>query len=55
MVPSVLQSAETHMKYCAKCATKFDWRRSDAVLKMTYCTGMCESADLLFDLAKATK
>lgn len=39
---------------CQKCGNRTDWRRSTALLKRTYCSAMCESADLGFDMKKAT-
>ena len=37
----------TVIRHCARCATPYDWRRSTSrSLRMTYCTFLCEAADL---------
>ena len=39
------------IKTCARCGLRYDWRNSStSSLKMTYCTSLCESADLGFTL-----
>lgn len=42
--------ADTPIRTCARCATAYDWTRSRAVLRMTYCGILCEVADLGFSL-----
>ena len=40
-----------HMKTCAHCNLRYDWRRSpSSSLKMTYCGSLCETADLGFTI-----
>lgn len=39
-----------HIKHCARCGIRYDWRRSPSALKMTYCGGMCEKGDLGFSM-----
>ncbi len=40
-----------HMKSCAHCGLRYDWRRSPSgSLKMTYCSSLCEKADLGFTI-----
>lgn len=43
------------IKHCDRCAIAYDWRRSTACLKMTYCGFMCESNALGFDLDRCTR
>ena len=39
--------SETHIRTCAHCGLRYDWRRSpSSSLKMTYCGSLCERADL---------
>ena len=46
-----LHSDPTHIRTCAHCGARYDWRRSaSAWLKMTYCGSLCESADLGFTI-----
>ena len=40
----------THIKGCARCGLRYDWRRSPSSLKMTYCGSLCEAADLGFTI-----
>lgn len=38
-----------NIKVCARCGVRYDWRKSaSSTLKMTYCSSLCESADLGF-------
>jgi hypothetical protein len=38
-----------HIKTCARCHLRYDWRRSPSTsLKMTYCGSLCERGDLGF-------
>jgi hypothetical protein len=37
-----------HIKVCARCALRYDWRKSPSSMKMTYCSSLCERADLGF-------
>jgi hypothetical protein len=39
-----------HIKTCANCELRYDWRRSPSGLKMTYCGSLCEAADLGFTI-----
>ena len=39
-----------HIKQCARCGLRYEWRRSPSSLKMTYCGSLCERADLGFTL-----
>ena len=40
-----------NIKVCARCGLRYDWRRSpSSTLKMTYCTSLCEKADLGFTI-----
>jgi len=40
-----------HIKVCARCGLRYDWRKSSSsTLKMTYCGSMCEHADLGFTI-----
>ncbi len=42
------------MVRCARCSVPYDWRKSPAVLRMTYCNDLCERADLGFSLDSVT-
>jgi len=38
-----------NIKICTRCGLRYDWRKSaSSLLKMTYCSSLCESADLGF-------
>ena len=37
-----------NIKVCARCGLRYDWRKSPGSLKMTYCSSLCEKADLGF-------
>ncbi|MBI5949790.1 MAG: hypothetical protein HY875_16765 [Chloroflexi bacterium] len=40
-----------NIKVCARCGLRYDWRKSpSSALKMTYCSSLCERADLGFTL-----
>lgn len=39
-----------HIKVCARCNLRYDWRKSPSSMKMTYCSSLCEKADLGFTL-----
>lgn len=39
-----------HIKVCARCSLRYDWRKSPSGMKMTYCSSLCEKADLGFTL-----
>ena len=46
-----LISTHEHIKDCAHCGLRYDWRRSpSSSLKMTYCGSLCEKADLGFTI-----
>jgi hypothetical protein len=39
----------SNIKVCKRCALRYDWRKSpSSSLKMTYCSSLCEQADLGF-------
>jgi endogenous inhibitor of DNA gyrase (YacG/DUF329 family) len=41
----------TNIKACQRCGLRYDWRKSpSSSLKMTYCSSLCEQADLGFTL-----
>jgi hypothetical protein len=45
-----------HIKVCARCGGRYDWRKSpSSTLKMTYCGSLCEKADLGFTLEALLK
>ncbi len=45
---------EVHIRICARCGSRYDWRRSpSSSLKMTYCGSLCETADLGFTIEAA--
>lgn len=45
-----------HMRTCARCGLRYDWRRSpSSSLKMTYCGSLCERADLGFTVEALLK
>jgi hypothetical protein len=45
-----------HIKVCARCGLRYDWRKSPSTaLKMTYCSSLCEKADLGFTLEALLK
>ncbi len=36
-----------NIRVCARCSLRYDWRKSPSTtLKMTYCSSLCEKADL---------
>ncbi len=40
-----------HIRVCARCGIRYDWRRSpSSSLKMTYCGSLCERAGLGFTI-----
>lgn len=39
-----------HIRQCARCNLRYDWRKSPSSMKMTYCSSLCERADLGFTL-----
>lgn len=45
-----------HIKVCARCGLRYDWRKSaSSTLKMTYCGSLCERADLGFTIDALVK
>ena len=43
--------SDEHIRTCAHCGLRYDWRRSpSSSLKMTYCGSLCERADLGFTI-----
>ncbi len=60
--PGATGMSLANIKVCARCGLRYDWRKSpSSSLKMTYCSSLCEKADLGFTLEallrheKATK
>lgn len=46
----------SHIRVCARCGSRYDWRKSPSTtLKMTYCSSLCERADLGFTLEALLK
>ena len=45
----------SHIKVCARCSLRYDWRKSPSTLKMTYCCSLCEAGDLGFTLEALLK
>jgi len=44
-----MTSRNVHIRECRRCGLPYDWRRSpSSYLKMTYCSTLCERADLGF-------
>ena len=42
---------QRHIRECQHCSMKYDWRKSpSSSLKMTYCSSLCERADLGFTI-----
>jgi len=37
-----------NIRVCARCGLRYDWRKSPSGMKMTYCSSLCEKADLGF-------
>lgn len=45
-----------NIKICARCGLRYDWRKSaSSTLKMTYCSSLCERADLGFTVEALLK
>lgn len=45
------RSDPRHIRECERCSLRYDWRKSPSVsLKMTYCSSLCERADLGFTI-----
>ena len=45
------RSDQRHIRECERCSLKYDWRKSpSSSLKMTYCSSLCERADLGFTI-----
>jgi len=46
----------SNIKRCGRCGQRYDWRKSpSSTLKMTYCSSLCERADLGFTLEALLK
>ncbi|MEO6398755.1 MAG: hypothetical protein ABIP13_09845 [Tepidiformaceae bacterium] len=46
----------SNIKVCARCGLRYDWRKSpSSALKMTYCSSLCERADLGFTIEALLK
>jgi endogenous inhibitor of DNA gyrase (YacG/DUF329 family) len=49
--PGAVGMEISHMKTCARCGSRYDWRKSQSTnLKMTYCSSLCERGDLGFTI-----
>ena len=47
--PGAVGMNPDNIKVCARCGLRYDWRKSpSSSLKMTYCSSLCEKADLGF-------
>ena len=45
--PGAAGMAIDNIRVCARCGLRYDWRKSPSTtLKMTYCSSLCEKADL---------
>ena len=45
--PGAAGMAIDNIRVCARCGLRYDWRKSPSTtLKMTYCSSLCERADL---------
>ncbi len=45
----------SNIRDCARCGLRYDWRKSPSSMKMTYCSSLCERADLGFTLEALLK
>lgn len=46
----------SNIRECARCGLRYDWRKSpSSTLKMTYCSSLCERADLGFTVEALLK
>lgn len=46
----------SNIKVCVRCGLRYDWRKSpSSALKMTYCSSLCERADLGFTIEALLK
>lgn len=46
----------SNIRVCARCGLRYDWRKSpSSALKMTYCSSLCERADLGFTVEALLK
>jgi hypothetical protein len=49
--PGAVGMELSNIRVCARCGLRYDWRKSPSTaLKMTYCSSLCERADLGFTL-----
>lgn len=40
-----------NIRHCQRCGIAYDWRRNtSSTLRMTYCTSLCEAADMGFTI-----
>lgn len=45
--PGAAGMSMDNIRVCARCGLRYDWRKSPSTtLKMTYCSSLCERADL---------
>ena len=44
-----------NIKVCARCSLRYDWRKSPSSMKMTYCSSLCERADMGFTIEALLK
>lgn len=54
--PGAVGMELNNIRVCARCGLRYDWRKSPSTaLKMTYCSSLCERADLGFTLEALLK
>jgi hypothetical protein len=52
---SRMESLDNGIKKCSSCSTNFQWPKSQATLKMTYCSVQCEIRGLGFHIESFTR
>jgi hypothetical protein len=45
-----MQDARIPLRHCKRCNGAYDYNKSHASLKLTYCNSLCEQADLGFTI-----
>ena len=54
--PGAVGMQLSNIRVCARCGLRYDWRKSpSSALKMTYCSSLCERADLGFTVEALLK
>jgi hypothetical protein len=54
--PGAVGMELSNIRECARCGLRYDWRKSpSSALKMTYCSSLCERADLGFTVEALLK